>query len=69
MTYGTTKVVPFPKPARIRVFEQTVKPYPFNPFSTESGQLDQVIEGDSLQGVAGFAPGGQAAGDYEDFES
>jgi hypothetical protein len=35
----------------------------------ESRQLDQVILGDAFYGVAGFAPGAQAAGDDEHFES
>jgi hypothetical protein len=35
----------------------------------ESGQLDQVVVGDALYWVAGFAPGTKATGDDEDFES
>jgi hypothetical protein len=35
----------------------------------ESGQLDQVVEGDSFYWIARFAPGAEASGDYEDFES
>ena len=35
----------------------------------ESWQLDQVVVGNSLHRVSGLAPGAQAAGDDEDFES
>jgi hypothetical protein len=36
---------------------------------TEGGELDQVVVGDSLYWISGFAPGAQASGDYEYFES
>jgi len=42
---------------------------PYDSLLIEGGQLDQVVVGDALYGVAGFAPGAEAAGDYEDFES
>jgi len=35
----------------------------------ESWELDQVVVGDAFYGIAGFAPGAEAAGDYEYFES
>jgi hypothetical protein len=35
----------------------------------ECWQLDQVVVGDSFYGIAGFAPGAEASGDYENFES
>jgi hypothetical protein len=40
-----------------------------NVLLVESRQLDQVILRNPLYGVAGFAPGAQAAGDHEHFES
>jgi hypothetical protein len=35
----------------------------------EGWQLDQVVVGNLFHRVPGFAPGTQATGDYEDFES